>query len=93
MSSLVSRYHPICESFATNPLSCYRYIAFLRELFSVYSSNLLSTSLRMFNVYGPGQNLENLRQGMVSIYLAQAAKSNHIDVKGSSHVLGILFYR
>ena len=37
----------------------------------------------MFNVYGPGQDLNNLRQGMVSIYLAQAIKSKKIIVKGS----------
>ena len=43
-----------------------------------------SISLRLFNVYGPGQNMLNLRQGMVSIFLAQAIKDNHIHVKGSS---------
>ena len=43
-----------------------------------------STSLRLFNVYGPGQNMENFRQGMVSIFLAQVIKNNHIHVKGSS---------
>ena len=37
----------------------------------------------MFNVYGPGQDLSNLRQGMVSIYLAQALKNKKITVKGS----------
>jgi UDP-glucose 4-epimerase len=36
----------------------------------------------MFNVYGPGQNMANLRQGMVSIYLAQALSSGKIEVKG-----------
>ncbi len=41
------------------------------------------TSLRLFNVYGPGQNMENLRQGMVSIFLAQAVQNKHIHVKGS----------
>ena len=25
-------------------------------------------ALRMFNVYGPGQDMENLRQGMVGIF-------------------------
>lgn len=40
------------------------------------------TSLRLFNVYGPGQNLENLRQGMISIYLAQMIKDNKVIVKG-----------
>jgi UDP-glucose 4-epimerase len=42
-----------------------------------------STSLRLFNVYGPGQNLSNLRQGMVSIFLAQMFSNSHIHVKGS----------
>ena len=37
----------------------------------------------MFNVYGPGQDMTNLRQGMVSIYLAQALTNKHIVVKGS----------
>jgi UDP-glucose 4-epimerase len=37
----------------------------------------------MFNVYGPGQDMSNLRQGMVSIYLAQALANKHIVVKGS----------
>lgn len=42
-----------------------------------------STALRLFNIYGPGQNLENLRQGMLSIYLAQAINTGKIVVKGS----------
>lgn len=44
---------------------------------------ITSTALRLFNVYGPGQNMENLRQGMVSIFLAHAIKDKHIQVKGS----------
>ena len=43
-----------------------------------------TTSLRLFNVYGPGQNMDNLRQGMVSIFLAQMLKDNSIHVKGSA---------
>jgi UDP-glucose 4-epimerase len=42
------------------------------------------TSLRLFNVYGPGQNMDNLRQGMVSIFLAQMLKDKRIHVKGSA---------
>ncbi len=42
-----------------------------------------STSLRLFNVYGPGQNMTNLRQGMVSIFMAMMLKDGHIHVKGS----------
>ena len=41
------------------------------------------TALRMFNVYGPGQNLHNLKQGMVSIYLAYLVAGKPILVKGS----------
>ena len=41
------------------------------------------TIFRLFNVYGYGQDMENLNQGMVSIYLAQALKSKIIEVKGS----------
>lgn len=38
---------------------------------------------RLFNVYGPGQDLNNLKQGMLSIYIAQALKNNFINVTGS----------
>lgn len=43
-----------------------------------------STALRLFNVYGPGQNMKNLRQGMLSIFLTQALKTKKVIVKGSS---------
>jgi UDP-glucose 4-epimerase len=52
------------------------------RIYSEYGIN--STALRLFNVYGPGQNMDNLRQGMVSIFLAQALKNKHIVVKGSA---------
>ena len=41
------------------------------------------TIFRLFNVYGPGQNIQNLKQGMVSIYLAYILQNNPILVKGS----------
>ena len=41
------------------------------------------TSFRMFSVYGPGQNLENLKQGMVSIYLAYMLRGVSVPVTGS----------
>ena len=41
------------------------------------------TIFRLFNIYGPGQDLKNLYQGMFSIYLAQALKKNKIEVTGS----------
>lgn len=42
-----------------------------------------TTALRLNNIYGPGQNMENLLQGMASIYLAYAVKDHHIPVLGS----------
>jgi UDP-glucose 4-epimerase len=44
---------------------------------------LCSTSFRMFSVYGPGQNLSNLKQGMASIYLAYMLRKETIPVTGS----------
>lgn len=41
-----------------------------------------STAYRLFNVYGPGQNMKNLRQGMVSIFLAYLHAGREILVKG-----------
>ena len=44
---------------------------------------LQSTALRMFSVYGPGQNLDNLKQGMASIFLAYMLKNKKVPVTGS----------
>lgn len=42
-----------------------------------------TTILRFFNVYGPGQNMENMRQGMVSIYMAYMLRNEPVTVKGA----------
>jgi UDP-glucose 4-epimerase len=41
------------------------------------------TSVRLCNIFGPGQNMSNMRQGMVSIFVQQALSNNKIIVKGS----------
>ena len=41
------------------------------------------TIFRLFSVYGPGQNLANLKQGMVSIFLAYLLEGKPVHVKGS----------
>jgi UDP-glucose 4-epimerase len=41
------------------------------------------TCLRFFTVYGPGQDLDNLQQGIVSIYLAYMLRSTEVPVIGS----------
>ena len=52
------------------------------EVFS-RQAGIQSTLLRFFNVYGPGQNMKNLKQGMVSIYMAYLMKNEPVTVKGS----------
>jgi UDP-glucose 4-epimerase len=76
---------PVSETSTCKPLSFYGIGKLASENYlRIYQSKgLQPTSLRLFNVYGPGQNLLNLRQGMVSIYLAQLLKNNKINVKGS----------
>ena len=41
--------------------------------------------LRLFNVYGPGQNFDNKLQGMVSIYLEQVINNKKLIIKGSKN--------
>ena len=76
---------PISEAISSIPLSFYGVGKLASEHYlRIYQSKgLQPTALRIFNVYGPGQNLSNLRQGMVSIFLAQMLKNQKIIVKGS----------
>jgi len=75
---------PIKESHVCNPLSCYGVGKYASEGYlRVYQDQLPFVSMRMFNVYGPGQDMNNLRQGMLSIYLSQALATGRIQVKGS----------
>jgi UDP-glucose 4-epimerase len=57
---------------------------YLRIYHEQYGINY--TILRYFNVYGRGQNLNNLKQGMVSIYLKQFIDTSFpvVEIKGSS---------
>ena len=67
-----------------SPLSCYGISKLASENYlKIFSDYLPFVSLRMFNVYGPGQDLNNLKQGMVSIFISQALKNKKINVKGS----------
>ena len=72
------------EKFQCNPLSCYGISKLAAEKYlKIFQKKLPFISIRMFNVYGPGQDLTNLRQGMISIYLSQLIKKNKVLVKGS----------
>tara|TARA_B110000008_G_scaffold277810_1_gene319991 strand:- start:4512 stop:5423 length:912 start_codon:yes stop_codon:yes gene_type:complete len=78
-------HQPVMEDFICKPESFYGVGKLASEHYMRIYQNfgIQTTSLRLFNVYGPGQNLTNLRQGMVSIFLAQMLKNKHINVKGS----------
>ena len=87
MSTYGDHEPPKCEENSEkNPKSFYAVGKLASENYMrIYSSigGLTCTALRFFNVYGIGQNLDNLRQGMASIYLAMALNNHHIQVKGS----------
>lgn len=77
---------PVSETAPTFPKSFYAVGKLASEHYlRIYQTFGIKTiSLRLFNVYGVGQNMNNLRQGMASIYLAQALQHNKIVVKGST---------
>jgi UDP-glucose 4-epimerase len=75
---------PVREDEELRPLSFYGVGKLASEHYlRIYEQyGIRSTSLRLFNVYGPGQNMKNLRQGMVSIFMAQMLEDRKIHVKG-----------
>jgi len=74
----------LSENENVNPVSFYGVSKLSSEKYlSLLSPNVNYLILRMFNVYGPGQNLKDLNQGMVSIYLSQYLYKKKILVKGS----------
>tara|TARA_Y100000589_G_scaffold63626_1_gene55040 strand:- start:7146 stop:8060 length:915 start_codon:yes stop_codon:yes gene_type:complete len=76
--------YPVKENLNPVPLSCYGVGKFSSEQYlNIFNKKLPYISLRMFNVYGPGQDLQNLSQGMVSIYLSMALNDSKILIKGS----------
>ena len=64
--------------YAVGKLASEKYLRIYSEQFGVNS-----LVLRLPSIYGPGQNLEFLKQGIVSIYLGQAINKESILVKGS----------
>ncbi|OPY36119.1 MAG: ADP-L-glycero-D-mannoheptose-6-epimerase [Methanoregula sp. PtaU1.Bin051] len=75
---------PVRETDPCLPLSFYGISKVASEHYIRHyaSEGLDTTVFRMFSVYGPGQNMENLKQGMVSIFLAYLSKNEEILVKG-----------
>jgi UDP-glucose 4-epimerase len=77
--------HPVSESVIPQPTSFYGASKYSAEqiLKVVGQQGLRTCSFRMFSVYGPGQNLADLKQGMVSIYLAFLLRGEPLAVRGS----------
>ncbi len=75
----------IAEGAKVDPLSNYGVSKYSAEMYvKLYEKfGLKSTIFRLFNVFGPGQDYENLKQGMASIFVAQCIKDRKIDVTGS----------
>lgn len=75
---------PVSEEQRCEPLSFYGITKLAAEHYIRHFSSrgMQTTIFRMFNVYGPGQNMANMKQGMVSIYLAYLLQGVPIVVKG-----------
>ena len=78
-------HNPVSENEVCNPLSFYGISKLSSEQYirNFSREGLSTTCFRMFSVYGPGQNMTNMKQGMVSIFLAYLMKNEKIWVKGS----------
>lgn len=74
--------HPVAESADPRPISFYGASKLAAEHAIAVTPGIRGISLRMFSIYGPGQNLDEMRQGMVSIFLAMALRSEPIEVRG-----------
>ena len=81
----LTEHMPVVETQVLDPYSFYGISKQASEQFVKHFSKhgLDTTIFRMFNVYGPVQNLSNMKQGMVSIYLAYLINEEPILVKGS----------
>lgn len=54
---------------------------FIKQVLGV--TNIKTTIFRIFNTYGPGENLNFLKKGMISIYCSYVWRNKPIIVKGS----------
>ena len=68
-----------------NPISIYATSKLAGEYFikMLPPHGIDYTIFRLFNTYGPGQDIEDLKQGIVSIFLGQSICNKNIKVTGS----------
>lgn len=76
---------PVREDAPLRPLSPYGVGKLTAEqLCAVYEPlGLATTNLRLFNTYGPRQDMDNRMQGMLSIYMSYVAEGKPVYVRGS----------
>lgn len=74
--------HPVGEDTQPQPCSFYGASKLAAEHALAIAPDVRAISLRMFSIYGPGQDLTEMRQGMVSIFLAMALRGDSIEVRG-----------
>jgi len=76
----------ITEKSKINPDSIYGISKYVGEMFIkqiLYSTKSRTRIFRIFNTYGPGENLNFLKKGLVSIYSSYIWRNKPIVVKGS----------
>lgn len=76
---------PVNEETVCNPISYYSIAKLSAEnIIKVFckTSNLEYSILRFFNIYGPGQDLNRMDQGIVSIYLSMLLNQQPFIIKG-----------
>lgn len=76
-----SNHKKINELSAINPDSIYGVSKFAGEMFinqELKNTKIRYTIFRVFNTYGPGENLNYLKKGMVSIYASYVWKKNQL---------------
>ena len=73
------------EQGALNPISNYAISKLAGEHFIrlLPSHGIDYTIFRLFNTYGPGQDIKDFTQGIVSVFLGQSICSKNIQVTGS----------
>jgi UDP-glucose 4-epimerase len=79
-------YLPVDESHPVSPKTYYAAGKLSGEAYVKQFGNMgnETTIFRLFSVYGPGQNLENMKQGMASIYLSFVMDGDELVIKGST---------
>lgn len=82
---LLKQAAPLSEEDGGQPISIYGAGKLASETYMAAFARrgITTVSLRMFNVYGPGQNMDNQLQGMLSIYLSQLMRAKKVEVRGS----------